>query len=178
MSETLRAERLDLEPFSLEIIDAMLRHDEERLHDFVGARFTGGIIPPLLDDALFEIREGLLASPSAPAFRAWLAIDRSAGEVVGSCGITGQPDEAGRMMIGWSVFERFERKGYATECARRTIRWAFEQPGVDCVRATIPPWNIASIRVAEKLGMQITGEDQDPEIGTVLVYDLTTAVSP
>lgn len=178
MTDTLRSRRLDLVPFTVEIIDAMLALDEERLRPLVGARFSGGIIPPLLDDALPAIREGVVADPADPAFRAWLVIDREAAEAVGSCGITAHPNDDGCMLIGWSVFERFEGRGYATECARRAIRWAFTRPGVHTVRATIPPWNAASIRVAAKLGMERTGEEQDPEIGHVLVYDVSTGAAP
>ena len=40
------------------------------------------------------------------------------------------------------------------------------------MRATIPPDNIPSIRVAEKLGMELVGKGEDPEVGEVLLYEV------
>jgi RimJ/RimL family protein N-acetyltransferase len=48
-------------------------------------------------------------------------------------------------------------KGYMTEAARACIQWAFEQPGVYRVYATVDVENIPSQRVLEKAGMQREG---------------------
>lgn len=43
-------------------------------------------------------------------------------------------------------------RGYATEAARAVARAAFAEPGVDRLISVIRPANVASIRVARKLG--------------------------
>jgi RimJ/RimL family protein N-acetyltransferase len=68
--------------------------------------------------------------------------------------------------------------GYGTEATGMLIDWAFEQPSVQAVRATIPPWNTPSIRVAEKLGMIVVGESEDAEAGKVIVYQKYRAALP
>jgi RimJ/RimL family protein N-acetyltransferase len=48
-------------------------------------------------------------------------------------------------------------RGYATEAARASLDWGFEQLPVDEVVSLIQPDNAASIAVAEKLGETFTG---------------------
>ena len=47
--------------------------------------------------------------------------------------------------------------GYATEAVRGLLAYSFDALGVLKICATIDPANIASIRVAEKVGMTHTG---------------------
>ena len=53
------------------------------------------------------------------------------------------------------------------------VSWLFEHTDVSRLRATVPPDNAPSARVAEKLGMELVGKGEDPQLGTVLVYELT-----
>jgi len=48
-------------------------------------------------------------------------------------------------------------KGYMTEAARACIKWAFQQPTIYRVYATVDVENIPSQRVLEKVGMQREG---------------------
>ena len=49
-------------------------------------------------------------------------------------------------------------KGYATEGAKAMLDYAFRELGKTEIVADIRPENLASRRVAERLGMQICGE--------------------
>lgn len=60
--------------------------------------------------------------------------------------------------IGWRLNRFTWGKGYATEAARPVLAHGFATLGLDCVIADIAPGNIASIRVAEKLGLSPTRE--------------------
>ncbi|NTF41302.1 GNAT family N-acetyltransferase [Rhizobium rhizogenes] len=60
--------------------------------------------------------------------------------------------------IGWRLNRFSWGKGYATEAARPVLVHAFATLGLDCVIADIAPGNIASMRVAEKLGLSATHE--------------------
>jgi RimJ/RimL family protein N-acetyltransferase len=174
-SPVLRTARLELLPFSLDLVEAMIEADEPRLLAVTGARFPGGIIPPLMDDHLSEWRTLLRANPDTPPWRAWIAIDRALGEAVGTAGGGGMADTHGCVLVGWAVYPRYERRGYGTDAARAVIDWMRAQPNIRCVRATVPPDNLPSIRVAEKLGMRHVGEDTDPEVGAVLVFEISGA---
>jgi len=70
------------------------------------------------------------------------------------------PDDAvgPEIEIGWRLNRFSWGKGYTTEAARPVLAHAFATLGLDCVIADIAPGNIASIRVAEKLGLSPTRE--------------------
>jgi RimJ/RimL family protein N-acetyltransferase len=63
--------------------------------------------------------------------------------------------------------------GLATEGLLALVEWLFEHADVGRLRATMPPDNAPSVRVAEKLGMELVGKDYHPQAGPVLVYELS-----
>jgi RimJ/RimL family protein N-acetyltransferase len=62
-----------------------------------------------------------------------------------------------RGSLGYFVVERFRGRGVATSAARLLLRWALTDGGYVRVQATVEPFNLASIRVLEKIGMQREG---------------------
>ena len=69
--------------------------------------------------------------------------------------------------IAWTVGTRWQRCGYATEAASAIREWLCENGIVD-IRASINPCHIASIRVAEHLGLRRTTISS----GTELIWKL------
>lgn len=75
--------------------------------------------------------------------------------VLGYCGlfffsnVNGKPE----IEIGYRLAKSAWGKGYATEAARAVSNFAFTQLGIKRLIAMIDPSNVASIRVAEKIGM-------------------------
>lgn len=78
------------------------------------------------------------------------------GEMIGYCGLFHFPDIGGQpeIEIGYRLARRYWGAGYATEAARAVRDYAFTVIGLSRLIAMIDPGNTASIRVAEKLGMQ------------------------
>ena len=74
--------------------------------------------------------------------------------------------------VGWRLDRALWNRGYATEGARASVEFAWTTAGLDRVISLIHPDNIASIRVAEKLGMHDAGVAQSPEAGAVRVFEL------
>ena len=73
-------------------------------------------------------------------------------EIIGWCGLDGkrspkQPD------IFYLIDQAYRGKGYATQCAKKLLEYAFETAGLDGVRGGCFKENIASFRVQEKAGM-------------------------
>lgn len=62
--------------------------------------------------------------------------------------------------IGWRFVRANWGNGYATEAAAAILRHAFHTVGLEKVVADIAPSNVASIRVAEKLGMHFAEKRQ------------------
>jgi RimJ/RimL family protein N-acetyltransferase len=101
------------------------------------------------------------------AFDLW-AIWTKEGAYVGHAEIKPRKDADDFEIIYLLAREHWGR-GYATEIARRLIRYGFEELGLARVTATIDAANKPSIRIVEKLGMRYDGEYED-EFGTTLVY--------
>ena len=168
----LSTDRLELLPLTADDLDALIRRDRSQLEAATGARFPDPLLPPpLMDDALPFMRDRLRAEPGELGWWAWLIIARATREAVGSVGLGGRPDDEGTVVLGYAVYPAFEGRGYATEAAQPLVTWALGQIGATRVRATIPPGNTPSLRVAEKLGMRQAGTSQDDEVGEVLVFE-------
>ena len=66
--------------------------------------------------------------------------------------------------LGWTVFPRHRRRGYATETARALMEWATNAHGIRRFVSSTTPDNAPSLRVHEKLGFAPTGQIVDREI--------------
>lgn len=87
-----------------------------------------------------------------------------------------QSDLAGPLEteIGWAFGRDFWGRGYATEAARAALTWGFRDLGLRRVISLIQRGNIASVRVAEKLGEVLEQQDLDgPFAATTDLYALT-----
>jgi len=104
--------------------------------------------------------KALERDPNELLWRIRLVVLRSNRGVIGSINLKGMPDKDGTVEIGWGISEDYRRRGIATRATEAVMEWAFSQPGVKRVIATIPRNNTRSERVAQRLGMKQTGEMQ------------------
>jgi RimJ/RimL family protein N-acetyltransferase len=76
--------------------------------------------------------------------------------VIGYCGLSRFPGRcaAGDTEIGFRLARPFWGRGFATEAARAVRDHAFDTLALPRLIAIIDPGNLASIRVAEKIGMR------------------------
>jgi len=87
-------------------------------------------------------------------FGLWI-VETHAGEFVGDCGLTMQ-EVQGEWFVetGWHVRSDLRRRGYAAEAATAVREGAWEA-GIDHLIAIIRPDNVASQRVAARIGMRL-----------------------
>jgi len=80
--------------------------------------------------------------------------------VLGYCGLFFFPDINGQpeVEIGYRLRHSAWGQGFATEAARAVRDYAFHSLGMKRLIAIIDPANVASIRVAEKIGMHYEQE--------------------
>ena len=90
--------------------------------------------------------------------------------MIGHIGFHDAPKE-GVLELGYTVFEKHRRQGYATEAIQGMMRWASEQHGVSRFRVSISPDNEPSLALAARLGFKQTGEQMDPEDGLEYVFE-------
>jgi RimJ/RimL family protein N-acetyltransferase len=89
----------------------------------------------------------------------WAVVEKASGNFVGRIGFLNPAGWPG-FEIGWTLGREHWGKGYATEGARRALKYAFTEMGKDHVISLIHPENQASIRVAERLGEKPEGRTE------------------
>ena len=89
-------------------------------------------------------------------FGPYAVVEQSSQNVIGYCGLFFFPDLEGKAEteIGYRLARSTWGQGYATEAACAVRDYAFTMLGMKRLIAMIDPSNLASIRVAENIGMQ------------------------
>ena len=179
----LLTERLELQPFTADAIDALLRRDPAQLAQLTGAVFPAPLAPPpLMEGVLTTMRDRQRADPAQEGWWGWLVVVRAGRQVAGSLVFGGPPDADGALVVGYATYAEFAGRGYATEATRALVVWALEQPGATRVCATIPRSNVSARGVATKVGMRSLGRWWDPttwdeDVEEVLLYAIDRAPS-
>jgi RimJ/RimL family protein N-acetyltransferase len=103
-------------------------------------------------------------------FGTWAVEERDSGRFVGRVGLhrpEGWPD----LEVGWMLARDTWGRGYATEAARASLDHAWDVLGAAHVVSLIAPENVASVRVAERIGERPEGTF-DLQGLEVLVYGI------
>lgn len=89
---------------------------------------------------------------------------RGTRECVGQVGINHGPLFPEKE-LGWLVYDGHQGNGYAVEAAAALRDWAFAAVTAESLVSYIDPGNVASVRVADRLGAtrDLTAPKQDPE---------------
>lgn len=72
--------------------------------------------------------------------------------------------------VSYLLDKHFWGQGLATEAAREIVRLGFERYMVSRIVALIIPENVASVRVAEKIGMKYERDVTYKDFGKVAMY--------
>ncbi len=75
------------------------------------------------------------------------------GRMIGRVGLL-NPDGWPALELAWALHPGVWNRGLATEAAAAAMDWAFDAYGANRLISMVRPDNAASIRVAEKLGME------------------------
>lgn len=174
--ETLETERLVLRRSRLEDAEAIsgYRSDPE-VHRHQGWERTD------VGEVRAQIEEMAERLPGESGGWVQLSvIERSSASLVGDVGFSRAAGEPGVIKVGYTIAPAFQGRGYATEAMRALVAYALETLGAGVVRAYASADNIASIRVAEKVGMKLMerfeGRDGD-EVWFGVRYESSAAPS-
>lgn len=167
--EIVRSERLDLPLMEGALLDALIEGDRRAIgvlaeYD-VPAEFPDGDQREFL---LFR-RSQLAADPARYPWSVRAIVLRSESRMVGYVNFHGAPgvndtNTRGAVELGWTVFPREQKRGYATETAGALMEWARHAHGVRHFISSTTPDNGASLRVHDKLGFARTGEFIEGEV--------------
>ncbi len=85
----------------------------------------------------------------------YAVIYRENKQLIGYCGLLLCSIEGEKQVeIGYRLAPNYWGRGLATEAAKAVRDYAFKKFNLDCLICLIQPKNIASIKVAEKIGMK------------------------
>jgi len=106
-------------------------------------------------------------------FGLWAVVLKEEGRLIGRCGLLYQPVEGTREVeVSYLIDRRYWGRGLATEAARETVRLGFGRYGFPRIVALINPENVASARVAEKVGLKHERDVRFRDFGRVALYAL------
>jgi [ribosomal protein S5]-alanine N-acetyltransferase len=171
--DSIRAEPLELKPFSPDDVDAILHNRSDGLGFEVPEEWPDEHDRRFLAFRLRQARED-------PARARWyvyaIVLD---GRMIGHIGFHGPPGSNARkdpqaVEIGYTVFPEHRRQGYATEAVRALVDWTREQ-GIERVIASIGPENEPSLAIVRRLGFREVGRHWDDEDGEELEFELNRA---
>jgi RimJ/RimL family protein N-acetyltransferase len=89
----------------------------------------------------------------------WAVQPHQQQELVGWCGLQFLP-ETEETEVGYLLGRASWGQGWATEAARASLRYGFEELGVTSIVGIVHPENMPSRRVLEKLGMSLVNRAQ------------------
>jgi RimJ/RimL family protein N-acetyltransferase len=89
----------------------------------------------------------------------------------GPPGVNG-PSRPDSLEVGYTVFEPFRRRGYASEAVSALLEWARDRHGIRDFVAAVGPHNVPSLGLVRRFGFRQTGRQWDDEDGEELVFEL------
>jgi len=107
-------------------------------------------------------------------FGMWGVFERETEKMVGRVGFF-HPETWPDFELGWTIGKAFWGRGYAPEAAGACLEYAFDVLKKKRVISLIDPLNVASIRVAEKIGETLSDERFTLGGHELLVYEARRA---
>lgn len=130
-----------------------------------------GRLPDSVEFERYHIRRHIADYYDRHGFGLWAVVLKEENRLVGRCGFLYQPVEGGREIeVSYLIDKRHWGRGLATEAAGATVRLGFERYKFPRVVALINPENVASVRVAEKVGMKYERDVDFRDFGRVAMY--------
>jgi RimJ/RimL family protein N-acetyltransferase len=147
----------------LETPRLLLRHlnmnDLEQLHTLyqdleIRKYFPEGVLS--YQDTKEELEWHMNGHPQYPELGLWATIDKESGKFIGRCGLLPwEIDGKLEVEIAYLLDKKFWHQGLATEAARGIVVYGFEKLNLTRLICLIDPDNVASQRVAERIGMKL-----------------------
>lgn len=129
-----------------------IHHDPEAARYVVLGTTSGGVVTGWRNVAI------MLGHWHMRGYGQWTVVEKATGEVIGRVGLW-HPEGWPGIELGWIIRRSRWNNGFATEAARAALDWTWANVDTDHVISFIQPDNLASIRVAEKIGERFERND-------------------
>jgi len=170
------------QPVILETTRLILRHQVVEDLDALWALYCNPEITKYIPDApraYAEAREELEwhrhGHPKYPELGLWATIHKESGKFIGRCGLLPWTIDGQREVeVAYTIAQEYWGQGLGTEAARGILEYGFTTLHLSRLICLIDPENIASQRVAEKIGMTLEKKVDgiDGDIYPTLIYSV------
>jgi RimJ/RimL family protein N-acetyltransferase len=128
--------------------------------------------PRSREEAKEELEWHMNGHPRFPELGLWATIHKETGKFIGRCGllpwtIDGQQE----VEVAYTIAQPYWGQGLGVEAARAILNYGFEKLNLSRLICLIDEENIASQKVAEKIGTTFEREGRD-ELGPFLIYSI------
>jgi RimJ/RimL family protein N-acetyltransferase len=128
--------------------------------------------PRSREEAKEELEWHRNGHPRYPELGLWATILKQTGNFIGRCGLLPWTiDGQNEVEVAYTIAREHWGQGLATEAAQGILQYGFENLHLSRLICVIDSENIASRRVAEKIGMAFEREARD-ELGPFLIYSI------
>jgi len=173
MTTILETKRLLLRHLVMEDLDELfaLYSDPE-----IRTYFPEGVLT--LEETKEELEWHMNGHPRHPELGLWATIHKETGKFIGRCGLLPWTiDDHLEVEIAYLIDKAYWRQGFGAEAAKGILQYGFEELNLSRLICLIDPDNIASQKVAEKVGMalekKVDGIDGDNY--PTLIYSINKA---
>ena len=150
---TLQTERLDMRQLhSGDIDDIALLYGDPMVTRYI----TGGVHTREMAQAWLDAQVAFWRRHRR--FGMFRVADRATGAFLGRCGLR-DLDDSGEMELGYAFVPAAWGRGIATEAARATLDFSFQNSDLDHVAGITFPGNLASKKVLTNCGFRYLRED-------------------
>jgi ribosomal-protein-alanine N-acetyltransferase len=121
-------------------------------------------------EAQEELEWHMHGHPNHPELGLWATIHKETGTFIGRCGLLPwEIDGQYEVEVAYTISEAYQGQGLGSEAAQAILQYGFEKLNLSRLICLIDAENIASQKVAKKIGMTFEKEAHD-ELGPFLVY--------
>ena len=128
--------------------------------------------PRSREEAREELEWHMNGHPKYPELGLWATVYKENGKFIGRCGLLPWTiDGQHEVEVAYTIAREYWGQGLATEAAQAILNYGFGKLNLSRLICLIDPQNIASQKVAEKMGMSFEKESAD-ELGLFWVYSI------
>lgn len=129
--------------------------------------------PRSREEAREELEWHMNGHPKYPELGLWATDYKENGKFIGRCGLLPwMIDGQNEVEVAYTIARDYWGKGLGTEAAQGILNYGFGKLNLSRLICVIEPENIASQKVAEKIGMSFEKESSD-ELGLFWVYSIS-----
>ena len=126
--------------------------------------------PRTYEETKEELEWFMHGHPQHPELGLWATIHKEIGVFIGRCGLLpGTIDEQNEVEVAYLISKAYWGQGLGAEAAHAILDYGFEKLHLPRLVCLIEKDNLASIKIAEKIGMTFEKEGED-EVGPFLLF--------